>query len=260
MPSTQTLTKKSGTTADNVELLPDMNYAYLWSGVRATAEANNKSVGMTFYPAFTAFEFTVWGATDDDVTLNSATISSTSCALSASEFRVKVSPTSTNNDSEHSTATYTVPVCETSGTNKNNAVSVSFPSGTVINNLPSKVTFTLFALPSSRVSGKTDKLTDIKISFNMSYNGNTVTRSLFLRYRADHSDASKAGQPVEFTGTGKTYMTFSLPDFKNITLTVLDINPLDTTPEGIIFSESNLDITVLDEEEDDGGIIGDLMP
>ena len=94
----------------------------------------------------------------------------------------------------------------------------------------------------------------------MTYNGNTVTRSLFLKYRANHSDASKAGKPIEFKGTGKTYMTFSLPDFKNITLTVVDINSLDATPEGIIFSESNLDITVLDEEEDDGGIIGDLIP
>ena len=254
IPVTQTLTKDASSPADDQLFLPDMNNAVMWSGVRAAAKT--PSLGMTFKPGFTAFEFTVWGATDEDVILNSATLSSTSCALSANEFRIKVNTTSTNNDSDNSTATYTVPAFSNSGANKNDEVSVTFPSGTKVNNLPTKVTFTMFALPASRLSGRTNILTDVKIKFNMTYNGNTVTRSLFLKYRADYSDASKAGKPVEFNGTHKTYMSFSLPDFKNITLTVVDIEKIDSVTENITFGESNLDIIVLDEEEDDGGSIG----
>ena len=244
MPSTQTLTKADGfDSATDKVLNPNMDYAYLWSGV-STKKTN--SVGMTFKPGFTAFELTVGNANDEAITLNSFTLSSTSCAL-AGDFSIAITAA---NPSTGSTATYTVPVFA-DGTN--NKVTVNLFNTAITNT--QTLTFTLFALPASKLSGKEDILSDLKLSFNMSYGGATVTRSKLLKYRADHSDASKAGKPIEITGTGKAYITLTLPDFKIITLDVVTINDIEAAPSTISFSDHEIDVTLINEDYDDGGLI-----
>ena len=239
MPSTQILTKADGfDSATDKVLNPNMDYAYLWSGV-STKKTN--SVGMTFKPGFTAFEFTVGNAKDDAITFNSFTLSSTSCAL-AGDFSLAITAA---NPSTGSTATYTVPAFA-DGTN--NAVTVDL-FNTVITKTQT-LTFTVFALPASRLSGKTNILTDLKISFDITVGGQSRTRSLLLKYKADHSDASKAGKPIEITGTSKAYITFTLPDFKNITLTIFEIKDIDDIPTVINFGEHNLDVEPIDEIHD----------
>ena len=244
MPSTQTLTKADGfDSATDKVFNPNMDYAYLWSGV-STKKTN--SVGMTFKPGFTAFELTVGNANDEAITLNSFTLSSTSCAL-AGDFSIAITAA---NPSTGSTGTYTVPVF---ADGSNNKVTVNL-SGVAITNTQT-LTFTVFTLPASRLSGKENKLSDLKLSFNMSYGGATVTRSKLLKYRADHSDASKAGQSIEITGTGKAYLTLTLPDFKIITLDVVTINDIEASPSTISYSDHEIDVTLINEDYDDGGII-----
>ena len=244
MPSTQTLTKADGfDSATDKVFNPNMDYAYLWSGV-STKKTN--SVGMTFKPGFTAFELTVGNANDEAITLNSFTLSSTSCAL-AGDFSIAITAA---NPSTGSTATYTVPVF---ADGSNNKVTVNLANTAITNT--QTLTFTLFALPASKLSGKEDILSDLKLSFNMSYGGATVTRSKLLKYRADHSDASKAGKPIEITGTGKAYITLTLPDFKIITLDVVTINDIEAAPSTISFSDHEIDVTLINEDYDDGGLI-----
>ena len=239
MPSTQTLTKADGfDSATDKVFNPNMDYAYLWSGV-STKKTN--SVGMTFKPGFTAFEFTVGNAKDEAITLNSFTLSSTSCAL-AGDFSIAITAA---NPSTGSTATYTVPAFA-DGTN--NAVTVNLANTAITKT--QTLTFTVFALPASRLSGKTNILTDLKISFDITVGGQSRTRSLLLKYKADHSDASKAGKPIEITGTSKAYITFTLPDFKNITLTIFEIKDIDDIPTVINFGEHNLDVEQIDETHD----------
>ncbi len=88
-------------------------------------------------------------------------------------------------------------------------------------------------------------------------NGQTLSKSLLLKYSSTHSDAAKRNQFIEFPATCKAFINFSLPDFKNITLDIEDtkINPLTDTPETIIFHVDQIDVTLINEDEDDGPVL-----
>ncbi len=247
MPKTQTLSKDKKAPVDS--LLPNMNYAYLWGGV-STPKTN--SVGLVFQPGFTAFEFTVKGASAEDITLNSFTLSSENCAVSGN-YTIAITVADAPN-SGNSTAVYSVPPYS-KGTN--DKVEVAFPTGSdaIKVNSTKSLTFTVFALPSAASNGP---LTQIKIGFNMSIaNGQTLNRSLFLKYSSTHSDPAKQEQFIKFPATCKAFINFSLPDFKDITLDIEDvkINPLTDTPETINFRIDQIDVTLINEDEDDGPVL-----
>ncbi|MBR3303649.1 MAG: hypothetical protein IKI67_05650, partial [Bacteroidales bacterium] len=56
-------------------------------------------------------------------------------------------------------------------------------------------------------------------------------------------------------GTGKAYLTLTLPDFKIITLDVVTINDIEAAPSTISYSDHEIDVTLINEDYDDGGII-----
>ena len=132
-----------------------MDNAFMTAATKVNISSDEDAVRLDFYPAFTAFEFRLTGE-EEEVTLNSITLTSTSTPLTGA-FRVVYSGT---------TASYTC-----TGTGK--SVTLNFPSGTVLSQAR-PVTCTLLTMP--------DTATDLKLTLVRTYKGTAVTNSLALNY------------------------------------------------------------------------------
>lgn len=128
-------------------------------------------VTLEFYPAFTAFEITL-SSTDQEITLNSFALTSTSTALSG-RFEAALA-----------TGGATVYTCP-ARTASNGKVEYTFNSGTKITKT-SSATFTILALP--------QKLKDLTLEFNVEIGGTSAVRKLAL---------SNAEGPIEFNACSK---------------------------------------------------------
>ncbi len=138
----------------------------------------NSSVTLEFYPAFTAFEITLESA-DQDITLNSFALTSTSTALSGDYTATITAGGAT---------TYACP----SFSSSNGKVEYTFASGTTIaKNSP--ITFTILALP--------QELNNLTLEFNVTIGGNTTVRKLALNSGVTETD--KDGTPIAFSACSK---------------------------------------------------------
>ncbi len=164
---------------------PDMQYAFMTAKTE-NVEAENKEVKLTFYPAFTAFEFTFESADPTvDINLTDFRMESTSTAL-AGAF-----------DGDAGARSF-----EALGTAKK-VLSLSNPSvlGTIKNGEPKS--FTLFALP--------QELTDISIYFADKDGETTRTRVLNLKDKDGNALKFAAGHKYRIYGLklpGNQYQFF----------------------------------------------------
>lgn len=146
IPGTQTATKSDKTktakeTVGDKELTytysvydPDMNYAYMTAAALDRENNADRSVPLTFYPAFTAFEINMTSG-DDDFTVTDLSLSGTSIA---GEFTTTAG---TDFDTEKTTALASV----TSGKGVDE-ISVSFGDGQAITTADG-LSVTLFGVP-----------------------------------------------------------------------------------------------------------------
>ena len=211
IPSSQSPKDQSSKTESGITttiLNPDMRFAYMWSGVSAAAKSS--SVSMTFYPLFTAFEFEV-GSDDGvgDLTLESFTMSSSTCALSG-DFQVQITQGGGGKDKKSYTS---IPARTSSG---NDVITYTFPSGVVINSIR-KARLTLFTLPARKIGSTIEqKISDItiKFTFKVGSSSTSLNRTLLLKRNNEST-------PIVFDGTKKYRITgLSLPTLKEATFTV----------------------------------------
>ena len=126
--------------------------------------APNSAVTLEFYPAFTAFEITLASA-DQDITINSFALTSTSTALSGS-YQAEI--LSGAKDDGNTKSVFTCP----GRTDANGKVEFTFDPKPTITTSKS-TTFTLLALPQD--------LTDLTLEFNVEIGGVAATRKLALK-------------------------------------------------------------------------------
>ena len=168
IPAAQTLTWTGRTGSGDIKGSPDMRYA--WMFAKASGRKGDDEVNLVFYPKFTAFEFTIGSGENPTVTLSSFKLETTDTASGA----FLTGNFSMDGDSE------AVTVASTGATK---AITVNFPSGTVVT--PEKsLTFTVLALPKD--------LTKLQIWFTGTEIGE---RKLVL----DDGD----GEPLSFTACKK---------------------------------------------------------
>lgn len=172
----------TATTSGNVTTFPvDMSYAWLLSAVEG-AQAN-KPVTMYFYPAFTAFEFSLTGDKeyDGEITIRSVElvseggVSGTVAATLAPGTRTNVVANPVDGRSPNHTvgaSTYAF-----SGTG---SVTYTPPTGTVVSK-EKGVVFTVFALPQN--------IENLKVKFNVTVEGEDVTYTGSMKYN---------GNPITF--------------------------------------------------------------
>lgn len=164
---------------------PDMQYAFMTAKTE-NVEAENKEVKLTFYPAFTAFEFTFESADPTvDINLTDFRMESTSTAL-AGAFDGDAGARSFNALATAKTV-----------------LSLSNPSalGTIKNGEPKS--FTLFAMP--------HELTDISIYFADKDGQTTRTRVLNLKDKDGNALKFAAGHKYRIHGLklpGNQYQFF----------------------------------------------------
>lgn len=164
-------TKSVGFSIPGTQTPSDNVLAFAPMVAAAEGVAPNSSVTLEFYPAFTAFEITLESA-DQDITLNSFALTSTSTALSGNYTATIAAGGAT---------TYACPAF----TSSNGKVEYTFASGTTIaKNSP--ITFTILALPQD--------LNNLTLDFNVTIGGNTTVRKLAL---------NKNNTPIKFNACSK---------------------------------------------------------
>ena len=163
IPSAVTIDLSSSSSNNNVSYPADLSNAWMLADVRNVQEDAN--VGLDFYPAFTAFEFTIKCQTSNPIYLNSFSLSSASTAINGSY-------TATLNTGGAST--YSFPTA----TSNNEITTVTF-SGTGANANGLEVTdtksatFTILALPTA--------LSDLSITVTAKRQGPNNTLVPFTR-------------------------------------------------------------------------------
>jgi hypothetical protein len=166
-----------------------MDNAFMTAAASVTTGGSDaEAVKLDFYPAFTAFEFQLVGE-EEEVTLNSITLSSTSTPLTGS-FTVTYDGTS---------ASYSC-----SGTGM--SATLTLPAGTVLSRAR-PVTCTLLTMPGAA--------TDLKLTLVRTYKGTAVTNSLALNYAN--------GTPLAFNPL-KKYVLKGL-----VTPVILQVTTFDVT-------------------------------
>lgn len=178
---------------DNLE--PDMDYAYMFAALKTNASS---SVTLSFQPMFTAFEFTIDSADDQNLTLTSFVMESASSPMSG-DFTATLDA---KEDGTTSTAAY-----DWGETKK--SIRLAFSGGGLTIRKGEPKTFTIFTLPAEQ--------TDLTIRFTAS---NGQVNSLKLN--------DSEGIPLSFQGGRKHRITslgipgawsYSMEQIGNITLT-----------------------------------------
>ena len=181
---------------------PDLSNAWMLADKSGVAEGAS-DLDLDFYPAFTAFEFTL--GSQDAVTLKikSFTISSTTSEL-AGTFAVTAfadgGASTFGNISSASTS-----------------ISVSFGEGVDVTQTKS-LTFTVLALP--------QVLDNLSITFNIEKGGAPSTRTLALKYSSTH--ATHPGEFISFAACKKHKITgLALPNGE-LLLSALTVSAWDS--------------------------------
>lgn len=181
---------------------PDLNNAWMLADKSGVAEGASDFT-LDFYPAFTAFEFTLKSQDAITLTVKSFTITSTSTDL-AGTFDVTAfaeSGASTfGNISSGSTS-----------------IGVSFGAGVEVTDTKS-LTFTVLALP--------QVLNNLSITFNIEKGGAPSTRTLALKYSSTH--ATHPGEFISFAACKKHKITgLALPNGE-LMLSALTVSAWDS--------------------------------
>lgn len=163
IPAAQQLaTGASATTANNVTTIPaDMNNAWLLGAVEGAKP--NKAVTMYFYPAFTAFEFTLSGDKefDGEITIRSVElVSEAGTAGTVAATLATGTRTNTVSGVAHTIGASTYTFSNTG------SVTFTLPANTVVSKTKSLV-FTAFALPQN--------IEGLKVKFNVTVEDENVT-------------------------------------------------------------------------------------
>lgn len=219
---------------------PNMQGLYMWSGASVKLR---DPVSLTFRSAITAFEFNIKGELAEELTVESISLTSISesnlpiCALSG-PFKGKIAQGGASvSFADVGTEKY-IPNASTS----NNTITTSLNDSDAKISTTKSVRATLFALPGSRVSGKSDKLTNLKLTVVLKAGSATLTRTLFLKDKT-----TKA--LLDFDGRKKYKFTLSVPTFKEVSFSVTEVvNPLDTASD---VTAKDLEVVELDNGGDD---------
>lgn len=146
-------------TATNTTFAPDMSSAWMLAHVTGVSEGVS-NFDMDFYPAYTAFEFTIQSQSANTLTIKSFELTSASSDLWGT-FGATLAV--------DGASTYSTPTVGTAASRK---ISVSFGTGVAVTNTQS-LTFTVFALPKD--------LPDLTIRFNYDFGSASMTKSLQLK-------------------------------------------------------------------------------
>ena len=219
---------------------PNMQGLYMWSGASVQVK---DPVSLTFRSAVTAFEFNIKGELAEELTVESISLTSVSesnlpiCALSG-PFKGKIAQGGGSvSFADVGTEKY-IPEASTS----NNTITTSLNDSDAKISTTKSVRATLFALPGSRVSGKSNKLTSLKLTVVLKSGSATLTRTLFLKDKT-----TKA--LLDFDGRKKYKFTLSVPTFKEVSFTVTEvIEPLNTASD---VTAKDLEVVELDNGGDD---------
>ena len=138
---------------------PDMTSAWMLAAKAGVAE-NTSAFTLDFYPAFTAFEFTLKSQEDLSLSVKSFTLSSSSTDL-AGTFDVTALADGGASTFDHFAS-------------GSRSISVSFGTGGVEVTQSKSLTFTVLALP--------QVLSDLSITFNIEKGGVASYRTLALKY------------------------------------------------------------------------------
>ena len=186
----------------------DMSYAYMTAvGASAQPASDDKTnIKLNFYPAFTAFEFSLKSDVADPVTVTKFELLAAADAPALTgAFTVTYSGT-----------TETAKTIACTGTGK--TVTFTFPANTTVSSTKD-LNFTLFALPQD--------LTGLTLRFTILEGTEEVTRSLKLTYAKEMTVDGKTyakGEYVTFAGCNKhringLVMPKNIFNFKYINLT-----------------------------------------
>lgn len=168
VPATQT--NNGSTTADGVTTLgPDMNNAFMLAKVNYTTD--DELVELPFYPAFTAFEFTLVGGAAE-VPLKSIVFSADSPLSGNVNATLAAGTTANSKGKVIGASTYTFD----SNVAADNTVTFNFPENTVVSK-DKALTFTVFALPQD--------ITNLTLEFHMGENGESVRKGVLKQNHQD---------------------------------------------------------------------------
>ena len=193
IPATQTYYRDSIITGTSIRhLVPSHRFPYMWAATQADEKAN---FSLSFSPMVTAFQFTVGGdgTVTDEITITGFELESSTCALAGADAYVTlVTDASTAGTFTASYSTYVDLVTE--GTNKNNSVTFTMPSGTNAPKISStkQLRFMVFVYPFGKSTTR-NVLDGLKVKFSTSVGG----RALELKY-SDTATPANAGKWVEF--------------------------------------------------------------
>lgn len=202
IPATQNAIPANKTeTSTLTSFAPDLSSAWMLADKSGVAEGASDFT-LDFYPAFTAFEFTLKSQDAITLTVKSFTITSTSSNL-AGTFDVTAfadgGASTFGNISSASTS-----------------ISVSFGEGVDVTQTKS-LTFTVLALP--------QVLDNLSITFNIEKGGAPSTRTLPLKYSSTH--ATHPGEFISFAACKKHKITgLALPN--GLMLSALTVSAWDS--------------------------------
>ena len=215
------------TTADGVTTLgPDMSNAFMLAKVNYTTD--DELVELPFYPAFTAFEFTLVGGASE-VPLKSIVLSADS-PLSGDVNATLDAGTRTNSkgkvvgkskysfvDSDTDLSSDEIKALAAA-----NTITFTFPDNTVVSE-DNALTFTVFALPRD--------ITNLTLEFHMGANGTDVRKGVLTVKTVDSDTGDESFTPLTFGECEKHRIKGILVEniwkFEYLTL---DISPLDWVP------------------------------
>lgn len=198
-------------TVDGNNLEPDMDYAYMFAALKTNATS---SVTLSFQPMFTAFEFTIDSANDQNLTLTSFVLESDSSPLSGA-FTATIDA---KEDGTASTAAYSL-----GETGK--CVRMEFAGGGLTIQKGQPKTFTVFTLPVEQ-SGLTIRFTS----------SNGQINSLKL--------SDSAGTPLVFpAGRKHRIMSLGIPGAWSYSMEQIGSITLTTNAEKVYGAERRITVT-----------------
>ena len=181
---------------------PDLSNAWMLADKSGVAEGAS-DLNLDFYPAFTAFEFTLKSQDAITLTVKSFTITSTSTDLAGTFDATAFAESGASTFGNISSAS--------------TSISVSFGAGVDVTQTKS-LTFTVLALP--------QVLNNLSITFNIEKGGAPSTRTLALKYSSTH--ATHPGEFISFAACKKHKITgLALPNGE-LMLSALTVSAWDS--------------------------------
>ena len=144
-------------TSELVKFAPDMSSAWMLADAAGITEGKSDELSLLFYPAFTAFEFTLASQFDKTITVNSFKLSSSDTDI-AGTFNASIAAAGASSYSGWSSGS--------------RDITVNFGTGVDVTQSKS-LSFTVLALPRD--------IPNLTISFALVVDGNPITRTLALK-------------------------------------------------------------------------------